>query len=361
MINAASKEIRALLDIIHTVYSDALSPAIWSEVLSFVTEHTSAEAGAVMRYDPKTSVPTWFIGRDMSHSLFENYREHFLDREPHVAKAIARGHRVWRPTDVVTKATWDRSEVYNELLAPYGFHQFLGIALLRNDKTAMRLHFAKTDRDSPFSRSEVRLLGLLHAHLEQAFCQARFMNLSLNVKTSLVAGLDLAQNPVFVFGSKCRLLHMNRRARESCPGARGLADPVIPQVQRILVEMIERSAVRPDRIPEPMTTTRVICGTEYRLRAYPVRRNSGKPQYVVELEQVANRFQNALRGAMADWDLSPREGEVCLAIVGGMSDQEISDRLEMPDWEVAECIGRIVEKLRVSERSKIAAKLMGLG
>ena len=64
---------------------------------------------------------------------------------------------------------------------------------------------------------------------------------------------------------------------------------------------------------------------------------------------------------MADWDLSPREGEVCLAIVGGMSDQEISDRLEMPDWEVAECIGRIVEKLRVSERSKIAAKLMGLG
>ena len=58
--------------------------------------------------------------------------------------------------------------------------------------------------------------------------------------------------------------------------------------------------------------------------------------------------------------LSSREGEICTMLVGGLSNRGIAGKLFLSEFTVKDHVKNIFEKLEISSRSEVAARLLGL-
>lgn len=99
----------------------------------------------------------------------------------------------------------------------------------------------------------------------------------------------------------------------------------------------------------------------YLIRAFIIsdQRKRSSTHFLVLLENLAKRSRNCLERVRSHYHMSLREFEVVQLLVGGLTNKEIGNKLNIAESTVKEYLCTVMRKAGVSTRSGLVARILG--
>jgi len=361
MSTVTEKELKVLSDIIYTAYTDILSSEAWSEIFSLITRIVPLDAASAAFFDAETGSPGKCIIRNADPSFYRQYQEYYYAKDLASQRALARNIRVWRPTDVVQKRIWENSEIYTDFLAPRKFYHAVSVMLGTEREMPAQFWMVRTTPRRGFTDEDVRILEFLRPHFASALHRAKLLEDVTRVKAAFETGLDHFGRPIFLFDGSPRLIYMNQAAREVCECSGVNADEALASICGAVSELMGKGDHAPGGFENPTTAVKCDLGNRtYMLEASSVLLPNSFQYWVVMATDMTDFLGIAVRRAVLHRGLSSREGEICIMLVGGLSNREIAEKLFLSEFTVKDHVKNIFEKLKISSRSEVAPRLLGL-
>jgi len=354
------KEIKTLSDIIRAAYTDILSSETWLEIFGLTAQVVPLEAASTKFFDPETGKPGNCTSQNTDPRFYRQYQEYYHTKDLATQRARASNILVWRPTDVVRKSVWENSEIYTDLLAPHRFYHAVSVMLGSGSEMPAQFWLVRTTPGSGFTDEDVRFLELLQPHLANALRKARALEELSRAKAALQAGLDQFDRPIFLFDDDARLIYMNQSARAICEPPNTPPGDRLAIIQASAAVLIKKKIEASNDLELPSGVKCILGDTTYMLEGSPIYPPGSSRQWTVVAVDLTHHIGAALRMAMDARELSSREVEICAMLVGGLSNREIADKLFISEFTVKDHIKNIFEKLKISSRSEVAARLLGL-
>jgi DNA-binding CsgD family transcriptional regulator len=189
---------------------------------------------------------------------------------------------------------------------------------------AIGLHRSKSDHN--FTDRDKEIMNLLFPHLSRALH-------NLNLLDTIASAQGCGMIVMRPDGSPS---YMNEEARRALNGR-----PITT-------------------VPDPRcSTVPAFFQSEtgsYRVRTIPAGRN--RTQKIILLEPLPS--DHDLKAKLANFGLSPRQEEIAILVIRGLSNREIADRLFISEQTVKDHLRDIFEKLKVHRRSELIAKVFGI-
>ena len=210
-----------MLDFIGDLYLNTEDDVGWAGVfarlshrLATVTSHYFVidTAGAV--------VGVAYDGYDPSANAA--YYQRFLVNDPRMLISKAYVGRVFSDVDVIDGAAFERSDVYNEALVPFGIRYTLFSTFPIADDVIGAQAFMRSRRTGAFDRNDVDALQLLLPHIQQA---TRLRHLLGHLRRSigdLEAALSSSPSPLLILDGTGRIHAASRRGMAIIDGNDGL-------------------------------------------------------------------------------------------------------------------------------------------
>lgn len=173
MVIFGSFHINAFSDLIHAAYKGILFPAVWTEMLALISKVTGADSAVVVFKDTATRKPGEYALLNAEARMYEDYRDHFYEKDVVTQTALARGMRVWRPTDIVDKYTWQNSEIHADFLSSHGLSSPVSLMIGSGKENLAQLYLVRSMHRDDFGDQAVEFLKLLQPHFTHAFYAAR--------------------------------------------------------------------------------------------------------------------------------------------------------------------------------------------
>jgi DNA-binding NarL/FixJ family response regulator len=332
--------------------------AVASERLRRLLPH---DAAAWLATDPATGLPTAptrlenLDGFGGSEACLRLWELEFMVEDVSTYRALSRADR---PAAGLRMSTGDRparSARFRELLEPIGFGDELR-AVLRVDGSAWGLvSLFREDGAEAFDAGEAELLASLSGPLAGAITDhAR--------RESAVGGRDGHGPGLLVFDPSGELLSMNDDALawldELAPDSYGhTADGL--RVPMVVLSTLVRARAIADERDDGVARARIRASASGRwlvCHASCLRDPDG------ELGNVALVIEPAKASEIAPiivqaYELSPREQQITQLIAQGHATAEIANRLHLSSHTVRDYVKAIFEKVGVSTRGELVAKL----
>lgn len=358
MFSFSHKETKALSDIVAIARSDPRSKDAWAEILSLFAKVIPCDAVGVAFFDDETGRPTSHALRNSEPAAYDEYETYYHAKDPITPRALKKGLQVFRPTDVMPRKAYERTEFYTDFSmahrVPYPLAALVGPG---HDRRA-QLWLTRGITKHPFSRRDKQVLELLQPHLASALVTPERPGGADLLRTALQPSVDLMQSPILFFDKDFKLEYMNAAAIEICESAAVRADCAL---DRIIAAAREPG----DGGPHPFFSLDprergdcVIGGRRYAVAVFPLQLPGSPTQYVILLADVLDQLRRTLTRSMYAHGLSPREIEVCGLLVKGLSDREIAEALCIADLTVKDHVKSIREKLGVTSRNRVLSKLL---
>lgn len=173
MVIFGSFHIKAFSDLIHAAYKGILFPAVWTEMLAVISKVTGADSAVVVFKDAATRKPGEHALLNAEAGMYEDYRDHFYKNDEITRTALARGMRVWRPTDIVDKYAWQNSEIHSDFLASHGMSSTVSLMIGSGRENLAQIYLVRDVHRDDFGDQAVEFLNLLQPHFTHAFHAAR--------------------------------------------------------------------------------------------------------------------------------------------------------------------------------------------
>lgn len=271
---------------------------------------------------------------NMSPANVDHYQAHFQYCDPITSLLQAR-HSATLVNEIMPQADLEKTEFYNDFLKVDGLKWGINLYAYDGSLNIGDLRIWRGAARPPFGPRELALLDLLKPHFTNALVNAR----SLSELRSRVSGWhDMWEhhpNACFVLNEAMGLIHANALAREICRQLHA-------HDQQALRQQIGRYANGAARA-ENWGAWRfsVLRGDDPACKYVMVQLNP-KAKLVIDRPWILRRFA-----------LTPKEADVCLWIMRGLSDQAIATQAALSIWTVRSHIKNIFAKTGVTARSEL--------
>jgi DNA-binding CsgD family transcriptional regulator len=210
----------ALRDLLPLLYAAPIEPAKWQIFLDLLCHLTEIPSGYLISSRTETgSVCLAAGGADFDPEAIALYNNQYGANDPFRAAFLARprvgvidGEELVRREDLI------KTEMWNEVLSPYGLHHVT--MLCGNcDKTGIEaLSFWRDSHQGPLDSGSLQLLQALVPHVQATLR----LNARLHVAESSGAlsetALDALEIMVVLVNARSRIQHMNLLAAKRLPG-----------------------------------------------------------------------------------------------------------------------------------------------
>lgn len=231
-----------------------------------------------------------------------------------------------RLTDRTSLRLVQESQYGKEFREPQSiFYEMLLAVAFQGDLMA-GMGFNRDRGDKDFSSRDQEIINLLVPHLARRLHEC-------DVIETVLASLDVG---VITLGADGAVLSMNDEAR------------------RTLGALDRHQIPNPDNAAGP-TFFKTPTGI-YRVRALSLGR--GRRGKMLLLEPTPS--ESTIKSRIAVFGLTPRQQEIALLAIRGLSNSEIADRLHISRQTVKDHLQDVFEALRVHGRPGLVAKVLGL-
>ncbi len=333
-------EFSALSDVIGRIYAEEIRAESWGEIIRLLGRLISFKAVGGVRISD--SVPTEWIPLmpDAGHR-HDEIREDVIAM---VQKAADLGLTVWRPTDALSAEEWEGNPI-RPYLSARGLGDMISALCVTGPGEIANFCLAREEIESPFSIRDIFLLRHLQTHAGTA------MRLRREAASMEAAAETFRQvmRPGYVCALSGKILEMNKFGRRVIEDSEK-----DPQAVRELIEETARRLIEAGENWGHID----LFGDMGRLSVHSLDLKTNPPRCVVVLDSY-EYFRRVLRHRMQDAGLTAREIEICMQLVKGMSNKEISAALFIAESTVKDHMTSILEKFEVTRRSAIVPKLLG--
>ena len=363
-----------LSDLIGLVYESAFDTPQWSALLNRISALFPGTAGLVVPFDGDVMMPCEATTPGLPRALLGqpvllNCRT--VDNRA-ALESLRRAPNGFIPRSrkFFSEEQWVSTHFYNDYLKPAGFHHMLTLKLDSHGPRGAFMSFVLPDdplREAAIHDPLFDLLKLLSPHAVRAQHLARALTMANRATRTLGGVLDAIIVPMlvtdaesrFVFGNASgrRLLDRGAPFRLSPFGRRAL--PSEPDTHRLYQKIRDidaeplPSGLRLDTDGGPL----LLCITPFRpsmADASAIDRHlfSDERLYAVFTGHAPGEAMNA-RLLQDVFDLTPREAEVCMSILGGQSAADISEASKRSLKTVRNQIQAIHEKVGVTSNTAL--------
>ena len=344
-----------LLDIINVLYEvkelDEMARELFSR-LRQILPFQSAIFLPVARhtFEMQTGYCQDYAAEDMNL-----YLRHYAALDPLVLKASypSRLNQAIRLSDAASQTYLTNSE-FSSFLRQVPFRHSLGVLSGWRDQPLAAIRFYRRSQDQDFSATEINLVNRLAPHVASAIY---LLETTKKHGTPRDSGLS-------VFGSDQSLIFRNeaaRRALEVASPTDILAAARGRGIWRKNDSELYRVGVIPIRPPSLLSW--LERSRDQALNLEPINTvespiNSGGNTTIVVTEPFRRRQEIAKR--LASYQLSPREIEVSLGVMRGLSNSDVAQKLFIDEKTVKDHLQRIYAKTKVHSRTKMISRVLGL-
>jgi DNA-binding CsgD family transcriptional regulator len=285
---------RRLLDHLVFLTEEALAPDLLDQFAGRLHEDWPCSIG-ILSYDAGQKVTNRAAVRDFDEASMRAFRDHLYALNPYPAIVEERGllNRTVAFEIYLSRPKLWKTDYYNLFMRPQCLEHVMGLSidLGGGARTSFSLYRGEHD-GGPFSAEDVRRLDMLRPHLRQALLFRRLWQEQQQVAEGSDSGLTLDPSALFFFRP---------------PGASSLANGCRAERRRSGPAAAEHTIA-------PFGEWRI-------LQRVSTIGDSPAADAGVAGAEVSN--------ASDRWQLTEREGEVLLALQGGLSSTEIAERLQI--------------------------------
>ncbi len=283
------------------------------------------------------------------------YLRHYAALDPLVLETSypTRLNDTIRLSDVASLAYLKRSE-FSKFLRWMPFHFSLGVLSGWREQPVAAIRLYRSSQDHDFSNTEINILNRLAPHVAHAMYLLETVNIHHSPHET---GLS-------VYAPDQRLIFRNEAAKQVLDGSSQTAILAVAKegaMWRKNSSEIYRANIIPFR---PASLLRWLERGEdqaislKQTNATQSPDTSGRSITIVVTEPFRRRAAIAKR--LAWCGLSPREIEVSLGVMGGLSNSGIAQKLFIDEKTVKDHLQRIYAKTNVHSRTKLISKVLGL-
>ncbi len=210
---------------------------------------------------------------------------------------------------------------------------------------ALGLH--RTVKQKAFTNEEIEILNRISAHTAHAIALQQAM-------TRQDAQFDVG---VFVFSGDDRLLFRNDTSYQLMPDT-----PPDLVLSLAMAGAVWRNNTKTVRLRiQPLRRNSILHWLSLRSeqRRYGTLSSKITGEIKIITAQLFQRRTN-LTSRLKRYHLSPREAEVALGVIRGMSNAQIADDLHIDECTVKDHLRKSFEKLAVRSRTSLVSKVLGL-
>jgi DNA-binding CsgD family transcriptional regulator len=265
-------------------------------------------------------------------------------------RGLARSGRTAATLSEATQGDLDRSLRHRELRRPNGFGDELRAVLADGTGTWGALTLLRADGSTPFSAAEVELVSSLAAALADGVRRAILLK-------ALPAGHEEEDVPGIAMLTEDNSLSAADAAGQHWLGelAGAGSDAVLPPVVSAVANRARAISTGGAPVAAPARArVRTASGTWLVVRGSAVVGDGGS-RIVVTFEPIR---PHQLAPLIADaYELTDRERAITQLVARGLSTDAIAKRLYLSPWTVQDHLKSIFEKVGVSARGELVARL----
>lgn len=210
-------------DIIASIYDAALDPALWQQCYDSIRALVGAETMLTTLQDPQAGDAS-LLASNLDPRFLQKYAEGWWAKDAWMLGALNhRRGKAYVVTDIVSDAEWMRSEIYNDLVRPFGSTRFCLGAIVEVDRRRGVMGFHRLSGSSNFADRDRRVLQRLVPHIRQSLRLSHRLGEHDTRKSAAVAALDSLSHGVLLVTRDARVVHANRAGDEIARAEDGLS------------------------------------------------------------------------------------------------------------------------------------------
>lgn len=295
------------------------------------------------------------------------YKDQYYQYSPLLKEALSSQERVLKIGDSISSRDWERSDFYNEFIAPQHLYWEMFIPLRWKNNLEDMITLWRPRNQVDYENYDITRGGIIAPHLELAIHNiSKISKINHEIERPLIAG-DVDNEGLILLDHKLRLVFSNVRAREIC----------LYLFNRMSLGAFN---VETGEFPIPSCIIRDCCSllnllkTEERLTLLPRERvifikngrkfhiecsliwKTGRvitaPHFIVTLSDLTGekRLEAILQSR---FHLTQREADIIYCTLADMSYNEIAETLFISKLTVHSHIKNIYRKLQVKNRIEL--------
>ncbi len=202
-----------LQTLISEIYNSALEPARWSATLANLANAFGGNAVAFSGKDFRENCPTFIIQTGFCDEIVKLYTEHYVkgDLRFAVGQHLPAGSIIHEQM-FITEAEIDRSEYYQEFLAPFDFRYHAGAVLENSSDVVAAVTLQRSSRAGAFASEDIKRFSLLLPHFQRALLIQQRLETLQRREQMLIEVLDRLPTGVMILDGHTKPVVMNRAA-----------------------------------------------------------------------------------------------------------------------------------------------------
>jgi DNA-binding CsgD family transcriptional regulator len=266
-----------------------------------------------------------------------------MEVDPLLARSREMGRAVCN-LGLMSEAEWAESEIYRHAYATHTMRHVVEVPITDGGEILGALHCATSEPDRGFTASDLRLAEAVADMLAISIKKIRGREQSERALEQALAAIELTGTALVVTEPLARELRLNAAARR-------LLAEVVNAEERLPQLLARRPAGgRFSRRAE----VELHSGATASLHAHSQPLRDGALVTVLELKRGHPRIDHAQLVS-----LTPRESEVAMLVIEGLSDREIGEALCLSPYTVHQYVKRIYRALDVDSRVALTRLLLG--
>ena len=282
------------------------------------------------------------VGVNVSDLFVSRYVQ-AMDVDPLLARSREAGRAVYN-LGLMSEVEWAETEVYRQAYSTHAMLHVVEVPITDGSQILGALHLATSETERNFTATDLKLAEAVAGVLAISIRKIRGREESERALERALAALELTETAIVVSEPRAPDLQLNRPAR------------------RLLAEVVGGEERLPSLLVPRRERGRFSRGAEVELRggdkaslhahSQPV--GDGGLVTVLELKRDHPRLDHTQLIS-----LTPRESEVAILVVEGLSDREIADRLCLSRYTIHQYVKRTYRALGVDSRVALTRLLLG--
>jgi DNA-binding CsgD family transcriptional regulator/PAS domain-containing protein len=361
-------------DILGQIYETVAEPEAWSGVAQSMAHQVKAHANWLIQ--PGAEGPTLFSFDGIPRSAMAAYADHYHTVDVFVQVGMRRFAGIspgpLRERDILDRAIYQRSEVYNDWLRPNGIDGFLTAALAPiTEARPPILSFFRPTGAEPFSKVDVEHFATLLPHMRRAIRIRSAMTGGSGLGPIGLSLLEQIAHAVLLLDGTGCVLHANHAGRSLLDSHDGLQ---LRRSQLVGVRWDETSRLATIlagcAAPQPLSGEMLLRredGHALLLAAVPLTGHAGAPfgearcRICVMVLDPGSNDGHLARRLVALFGLTAAEARVAAAIAEGTSPADIAEAHGVTLPTIRTQTRLVYDKLEVRRQAELVRLLTLLG
>ncbi|MGD0443112.1 MAG: helix-turn-helix transcriptional regulator [Edaphobacter sp.] len=212
-----------LSDLLADLYAAPLEPEKWQAFFDRLCRLTNIASGFMISVRPEGNAILAGGGLNFDPEITDRYNQHYGAIDPYTEPTMS-NHRIGviRGDELVSRADLVKTELYNEILVPYGLGHMTLMTCECSGEAVSKFPLWSSPKDGPMDAASTHVLETLIPHVRTALLLRSKIAAADASNLFSETALDAMSIAAFLVTGKGQIRHMNRLAAGYLEGAEGL-------------------------------------------------------------------------------------------------------------------------------------------